>query len=114
MNTATPAGPSPDLLAALRSAWDRDGCVLTPPASRPAAEPSTTTGTPQAAPQAARRDATPPAARIGRCRVHLPPFDAVERSDPRRPGWVRLTCRTCGGFLGYSPGNRHATLGDHG
>jgi hypothetical protein len=37
------------------------------------------------------------------CRLHLPPFDGIETPDPRRGGWVRMTCRQCGKFLGYAP-----------
>lgn len=37
------------------------------------------------------------------CGAHLVPFDAIESADPSRGGWVRLTCRRCGRFLGYSP-----------
>jgi hypothetical protein len=36
------------------------------------------------------------------CRLHLPPFDGIETPDPRRGGWVRMTCRHCGKFLGYA------------
>jgi hypothetical protein len=37
------------------------------------------------------------------CGLHLPPFDGIETPDPRRGGWVRMTCRQCGKFLGYAP-----------
>lgn len=46
---------------------------------------------------------TRPAARSTGCGVHLPPFDAVEWTNNRRPGWVRVTCRRCGRFLGNHP-----------
>jgi hypothetical protein len=38
------------------------------------------------------------------CGSHLPPFDGIEMPDPRRAGWVRVTCRKCGRFLGYAMG----------
>ncbi len=37
------------------------------------------------------------------CETHLPPFDAVETKDTRRPGWIRSDCRLCGRFIGYRP-----------
>lgn len=37
------------------------------------------------------------------CGIHSPPFDAVEEPEPRRPDWIRSTCRLCGRFLGYRP-----------
>jgi hypothetical protein len=40
---------------------------------------------------------------VRRCSSHLMPFDAIEGPDPSRSGWVRLTCRRCGCFLGYGP-----------
>ena len=46
---------------------------------------------------------SPALPRVRRCRVHLMPFDAVETTDPSRGGWVRVACRWCGRFLGYSP-----------
>jgi hypothetical protein len=46
---------------------------------------------------------SPASPRVRRCRVHLMPFDAVETTDPSRGGWVRVACRWCGRFLGYSP-----------
>jgi hypothetical protein len=46
----------------------------------------------------------PPAAPDPRaCGAHLLPFDAIETTDPSRGGWVRMTCRWCGRFIGYSP-----------
>lgn len=36
-----------------------------------------------------------------RCETHLPPFDAVETKDSRRPGWIRSDGRLCGRFIGY-------------
>ncbi|MDP1561995.1 MAG: hypothetical protein Q8M16_11505 [Pirellulaceae bacterium] len=35
------------------------------------------------------------------CGAHVPPFDAVEETDNRRPGFIRSKCRQCGRFLGY-------------
>ncbi|MFN7878070.1 MAG: hypothetical protein ACK5PB_22315 [Pirellula sp.] len=37
------------------------------------------------------------------CGIHSPPFDVVEEPEPRRPDWIRSTCRLCGRFLGYRP-----------
>lgn len=51
-----------------------------------------------------RGPSEPPAAPDPRaCGAHLLPFDAIETTDPSRGGWVRMTCRRCGRFLGYSP-----------
>lgn len=40
---------------------------------------------------------------IAPCTHHMPPFDAIEFEDPRRPGFIRSDCRLCGRFLGYRP-----------
>lgn len=42
---------------------------------------------------------------INRCVCHLPPFDAIEEPDQRRPGHFRSSCRLCGAFLGYRLGS---------
>jgi hypothetical protein len=46
-----------------------------------------------------------------RCRCHVPPFDAVETTDPKRKGWLRTSCRRCGQFLGYRPAETELTIG---
>jgi hypothetical protein len=35
------------------------------------------------------------------CVPHNDPNKYVEREASNRPGWVRVTCRRCGRFLGY-------------
>ena len=40
---------------------------------------------------------------IAACVNHLQPFDAIEREEPTRPGFIRSDCRRCGRFLGYRP-----------
>ncbi len=45
------------------------------------------------------------AGNTARCREHLPPFDAIEKPDKRRLGFIRSKCRHCGKFLGYRRNN---------
>jgi hypothetical protein len=40
---------------------------------------------------------------IAACVNHLQPFDAIEREEHTRPGFIRSDCRRCGRFLGYRP-----------
>lgn len=43
------------------------------------------------------------AARMVRCEAHGEPSQWEDEPAPYRPGWIRSTCRTCGGFVGYRP-----------
>ena len=116
--TNATGGTAADLLAELQAAWDRRGCVVTRSAEPAAIETPPPRRVAEAATPAARivsgdhpRRPTD-GARV--CLSHQQPFDAVETADPRRVGWIRFTCRRCGGFLGYSPADCRRTLNDHG
>ena len=41
---------------------------------------------------------TPP-----RCSTHIEPRDWLDEPAPNRSGFIRSTCRRCGGFVGYRP-----------
>jgi hypothetical protein len=38
-----------------------------------------------------------------RCLVHADPASWLNEAAPNRPGWIRTTCKCCGGFVGYRP-----------
>lgn len=101
--TTTP----PDILAKLRNAWERTGGDLAAFGSvsvdLPTDREKRGTATAQAATIEPKRVSEPLPKPSTRCGVHLPPFDAVEWTNNRRPGWVRVTCRRCGRFLGNHP-----------
>ena len=58
------------------------------------------------------------AARMSRCEAHGEPSQWEDEPAPYRPGWIRSTCRICGGFVGYrlkrnatpEKNDRHKTL----
>lgn len=93
MMTKTTTGTPPEILAALQAAW---GQTIATPAKSP--EQIIVPLKPQAAPIATE---PPKARRI--CPSHIQPFDAIETPAPRRPGWIRVTCRRCGRFIGFHP-----------
>ncbi len=77
-----------DLLAQLQDAWETLPTPAPTPTFKQEAEPVATT------PIRLERPT-----RI--CASHTPPFDMIEQAVPKRPGFVRSTCRACGRFLGY-------------
>ena len=41
-----------------------------------------------------------------RCLVHANPASGLDELAPNRPGWIRTTCKCCGGFVGNRPVER--------
>jgi len=76
---------------------------------RPLAESNAMTTDIQARLQAAWNQAaaeTPPIpTRPPKCWQHIDPREWLNEPAADRPGWIRTTCRRCGGFIGYRPAN---------
>jgi hypothetical protein len=108
MTNETTDRPAGDLLAKLQAVWGRPNTAETHSALRGAVESShrrgDVTGAQIGATMANEDPPPPPVVVVSGCGSHLPPFDGIEMPDPRRAGWVRVTCRKCGRFLGYAMG----------
>jgi hypothetical protein len=90
---------SPELLEQLRTAW-----TTTQPTAKPATVGDAKRGTIDAAGTVANMESVRAGGiAVERCTYHIPPFDAIEYEDQRRPGFIRSDCRLCGCFLGYCP-----------
>jgi hypothetical protein len=107
MTNKTTDRPTGDLLAKLQAAWRCPESAKTRSAVRGAVESNRRRGDVAGSQNGATlpSDDPPPRPTVEAvvCRLHLPPFDGIETPDLRRGGWVRMTCRQCGKFLGYAP-----------
>lgn len=60
--------------------------------------------------QAEPKHVTPAPVRLERptpiCSGHASPFDLIDERDPKRPSYIRSTCRACGRFVGYRRDDR--------
>jgi hypothetical protein len=124
-SAAGPAAPAPGdaagapdagLLLDLRRLWTRPPTARTTAGKNSTAPTARTTGTPAPGGQAAK---PLPSVRIAarkptateilaaraplRCSTHTDPDDWTDEPAPRRPGWLRTTCRRCRALVGYRP-----------
>lgn len=118
----TDGAPDAGLLLDLRRLWTRKPEAGTAAETLAGTGAAIGTATPEAETTAKTSTATPTARKPTaaellaartprRCLTHTA-ADLLDEPAPRRPGWIRSTCRRCGGFVGYRPAEPQARKGN--